>query len=197
VAADAIVANPGTITGSIGVVTGKLIARDLKTKLGVGFDAVRTNANADAWSVNAPFTREQQALVEAEADLCYTDFVQRVALGRKMSTAAVDAVARGRIWTGEDAHDRGLVDELGGLRTALRRAKILAGLDEDADVRLLSYPSSSLWDFVRPRPSSQPAAVSLPDAVAALLGRSVAAIIEQSERALTGVSVLWPGETRF
>src|SRR5579884_912597 len=197
VAADTIVANPGTITGSIGVVTGKLIARDLKTKLGVGFDAVRTNANADAWSINAPFTPEQQALVEAEADLCYTDFVQRVAQGRKMSTAAVDAVARGRIWTGEDAHEHGLVDELGGLRTALRRAKILAGLDEDADVRLLSYPSSSLWDFVRPRPSSQPAAASLPDAVAALLGRSVATIIEQSERALTGVSMLWPGETDF
>jgi protease-4 len=148
--ADAIVANPGTITGSIGVVTGKLIARDLKDRLGVGSDAVRTNANADAWSINAPFTPEQQAQVEAEADLFYTDFVERVADGRKLSVEAVDAVARGRVWTGADALDHGLVDELGGLRAAVRRAKVLAGLDEDDKVRLVGYPGSSVWDYLRP-----------------------------------------------
>src|SRR6185369_2942153 len=71
--ADAIVANPGTITGSIGVVTGKLVARELKDRLGVGSDSVRTNPNADAWSINQPFTDEQHAHVEAEADLFYTD----------------------------------------------------------------------------------------------------------------------------
>ena len=118
-AADAIVANPGTITGSIGVVTGKLVARDLKDRLGVGSDSVRTNANADAWSLNEPFTDEQHAHVEAEADLFYTDFVERVAQGRNMTVEAVDAVARGRVWTGADAKERGLVDELGGLRTAI------------------------------------------------------------------------------
>jgi protease IV len=195
--ADAIVANPGTITGSIGVITGKLIARDLKDRLGVGSDAVRTNANADAWSINAPFTDEQRARVEAEADLCYTDFVQRVADGRKLSTEAVEAVAQGRIWTGADALGHGLVDELGGLRTAVRRAKVLAGLDEDAKVRIVSYPGSSLWDFMRPRPSSQPAAASLPDALGALIGQSVAGIIEQAERTWSGASVLWLGESRF
>jgi protease IV len=195
--ADAIVANPGTITGSIGVITGKLIARDLKDRLGVGSDAVRTNANADAWSANAPFTPEQRAQVEAEADLCYADFVQRVAEGRKLSTDAVEAVARGRIWTGADALDHGLVDELGGLRAAVRRAKVLAGLDEDAKVNIVGYPGSSLWDFLRPRPSSQPAAASLPDALGALIGQSVAGIIEQAERTLSGASVLWLGESRF
>jgi protease IV len=195
--ADAIVANPGTITGSIGVLTGKLIARDLKDRLGVGSDAVRTNANADAWSINAPFTDEQRARVEAEADLCYADFVQRVAEGRKMSTDAVEAVAQGRIWTGADALGHGLVDELGGLRAAVRRAKVLAGLDEDAKVRIVGYPGSSLWDFVRPRPSSLPAAASLPDALGALIGQSVAGIIEQAERTLSGASALWLGESRF
>ena len=129
--ADAIVANAGTITGSIGVVTGKLVARELKDRLGVGSDSVRTNENADAWSINKPFTDEQHAHVEAEADLFYTDFVERVAQGRKLSVEAVDAVARGRVWTGADALERGLVDELGGLRTAINRAKVLAGLDED------------------------------------------------------------------
>jgi protease-4 len=195
--ADAIVANPGTITGSIGVLTGKLVARDLKDRLGVGSDAVRTNANADAWSVNAPFTPEQHAQVEAEADLFYNDFVQRVAQGRHLSVEAVEAVARGRVWTGADALDHGLVDELGGLRAAVRRAKVLAGLDEDAKVRLVGYPGSSVWDFLRPQPSSQPAAASLPDALGALITQSVVGIIEQAERSLTGARVLWVGESRF
>lgn len=195
--ADAIVANPGTITGSIGVVTGKLVARGLKDRLGVGSDAVRTNANADAWSINAPFTAEQHAQVEAEAELSYRDFVQRVADGRHLSTQAVDEVARGRIWTGADALERGLVDELGGLRTAVRRAKVLAGLDEEAEVRIASYPGFSLWELLRPRPSSLPTAASLPDAVGALIGQSVVGLLEQAERTFTGASVLWLGESRF
>ena len=195
--ADAIVANAGTITGSIGVVTGKLVARELKDRLGVGSDSVRTNPNADAWSINQPFTDEQHAHVEAEADLFYTDFVERVAQGRKMTVEAVDAIARGRVWTGADALERGLVDELGGLRTAIKRAKVLAGLEPDADVRLVGYPGSSLRDLLRPKASSQPAAASLPDAVGALLGRSVVGVLSQAERSLTGVSALWLGDYRF
>ena len=195
--ADAIVANPGTITGSIGVLSGKLVIRDLKERLGVGSDTVRTNANADVWSLDELFTPEQQADREAEADLIYADFVERVAAGRKLSTEAVDAVARGRIWTGADALERGLVDELGGLRTAVRRAKVLAGLDEDTDVRIVSYPGSSLLDLVRPRASSQPAAASLPDAVGALLGRTVTGVVQHIEQTLSGASVLWLGQSRF
>ncbi|ORV81750.1 signal peptide peptidase SppA [Mycobacterium interjectum] len=196
-AADAIVANPGTITGSIGVITGKLVVRDLKGRLGVASDTVRTNANADAWSADAPFTPEQRAHREAEADLMYTDFVERVAEGRKLSTDAVDVVARGRVWTGADAAERGLVDELGGFRAAVRRAKALAGLDEDTQVRLVGYPSSSLLDLVRPRASSQPAAASLPDALGALLGRSIAGILDSAEQTLSGASALWLGNSRL
>lgn len=182
-AAENIVANPATITGSIGVVTGKLVARELKDRLGVGSDSVRTNPNADAWSPNAPFTPEQQALVEAEADLFYTDFVRRVAEARGLSEQAVEAVARGRIWTGADAAERGLVDELGGLRTAVRRAKVLAGLDADAEVRLIGYPSASVLDYLRPKVSSQPAAALLADTVGVLL----------TDR----TTALWVGESRF
>lgn len=195
--ADAIVANAGTITGSIGVMAGKLVARELKDRLGVGFDSVRTNPNADAWSINQPFTDEQHAHVEAEADLLYTDFVERVAQGRKMTIEAVDAIARGRVWTGVDALEHGLVDELGGLRTAIKRAKVLAGLEPDADVRLVSFPGSSMFDFLRPKPSSQPAAASLSDAVGALLGRSVLGALSQAERSSTGASALWLGDYRF
>lgn len=196
-AADEIVANAGTITGSIGVVTGKLISRELKDKLGIGSDTVRTNANADAWSADAPFTPEQHAQVEAEADLFYTDFVERVAQGRNMTTEAVEAVARGRVWTGADAAERGLVDTLGGLHTAVERAKERAGLGADAQVRVLNYPGSSVLDMLRPKPSSQPAAASLPQAVGALLGQSVVGVFDQAERALTGVNAMWLGEHRF
>jgi protease IV len=196
-AADTIVANAGTITGSIGVVTGKLVARDLKERLGIGSDSVRTNANADAWSVDAPFTEEQHAHVEAEADLLYTDFVERVALGRGMSVQDVDAVARGRVWTGADALERGLVDELGGLRTAIDRAKVLAGLDEDADVKLVNLPGSSILEKLRPKPSSQPAAASLPDAVGAILGRSLIGAWTQAQRSMSGVTATWLGDVRF
>ncbi|MBB2989888.1 protease-4 [Mycolicibacterium iranicum] len=196
-AADAIVANPGTITGSIGVVTGKLVARDLKDRLGVGSDAVRTNANADAWSINAPFTEEQHAHVVAEADLFYTDFVERVAQGRNMSADAVEQVARGRVWTGADALERGLVDELGGLRTAVRRAKALAGIDEDAKVELHSLPGSSLRDVLRSKPSSQPAAASLPDLFGALAIRSLHSVVDQTQKSISGVNVLWLGESRY
>lgn len=196
-AADAIVANPGTITGSIGVVTGKLVARDLKDRLGVGSDAVRTNANADAWSINAPFTEEQHAHVVAEADLFYTDFVERVAQGRNMSADAVEQVARGRVWTGADALERGLVDELGGLRTAVRRAKALAGIDEDTKVELHSLPGSSLRDVLRSKPSSQPAAASLPDLFGALAIRSLRSVVDQTQKSISGVNVLWLGESRY
>ena len=196
-AADAIVANAGTLTGSIGVVTGKFVTAELKERLGVGSDSVRTNTNADAWTANAPFTDEQHAHVEAEADLFYTDFVQRVADGRNMTTEAVDAVARGRVWTGADAAERGLVDELGGLRTAIDRAKVLAGYTADAEVKLVGLPGSSLLDALRPKASSQPAAASLPDALGSLLGRSAVAAVTQAERQLTGVNALWLGGHRF
>ena len=195
--ADAIVANPGTITGSIGVLSGKLVVRDLKERLGVGSDTVRTNANADVWSVDELFTPEQQADREAEADLFYTDFVERVAEGRKLSAEAVDAVARGRIWTGADALERGLVDELGGFRTAVRRAKVLAGLDEDTDVRHRQLPG-----LVVAGPGAAPGVVATGRRVAAGCGgraagphgdrdpRTRRADAERRQRAVAGAVAL-------
>ena len=195
-AADAIVANPGTLTGSIGVITGKLIARGLKDKLGVGSDVVRTNANADAWSTDAPFTADQHAQVTASADMFYDDFVARVAEGREMTVEAVHEVARGRVWTGADAAERGLVDELGGLRTAIRRAKILAGIDPETKVKAEFLPGSSVKDMLRPKASSQPAA-ALADVLAGAVLGSVAGAVEQTGRALNGVNALWLGDWRF
>ena len=135
-------------------------------------------------------------MVEAEADLFYNDFVERVAEARGMSADEVDAVARGRVWTGADAHERGLVDELGGLRTAVRRAKVLAGLDVDAEVTLVGYPGSSVRDYLRHKASSQPAA-SLADAASALLGSAVIEMIDRGQRSISGTHALWLGDCRF
>ena len=195
-AADVIVANPGTITGSIGVVTGKLVARELRDRLGVGSDSVRTNTNADAWSLTTPFTPEQHAMVEAEADLFYDDFVRRVAEARRMSIAEVDAVARGRIWTGADAKERGLVDELGGLRDAVRRAKVLAGLDADAEVSLVGLPGSSVRDYLRHKASADSASI-LADVAAAVAVSAVGDVVERGERSMSGTTALWLGQTKF
>jgi protease-4 len=109
----------------------------------------------------------------------------------------VDAVARGRVWTGADAHERGLVDELGGFRAALRHAKVLAGLDADTDVRLVRFPDSSLLDLVRPRASSEPAAAWLPGALGGLLTRAVAGLVDNVDRTMSGTSALWLGSSRL
>ena len=113
-----------------------------------------------------------------------------------MTVEAVDAIARGRVWTGADAAERGLVDELGGLRTAVRRAKVLAGLDAEDKVRIIGYPGSSLRDRLRPKASSQPAAASLPQAVAAVLTDSVVGVLDGAQRQFTGASALWLGDGR-
>ena len=113
-----------------------------------------------------------------------------------MSVQDVHAVARGRVWTGADARERGLVDELGGLRTAVRRAKVLAGLDVDAEVTIVGYPGSSVRDYLRHKVSSQPAA-SLSDTAAALLTSAVAGIIDRSEHSISGTHALWLGDRRF
>ena len=134
-------------------------------------------------------------MVEAEADLFYDDFVRRVAQARGMTVEAVDAVARGRVWTGADAHQRGLVDELGGLRAAVRGAKVLAGLDVEEKVRLVGYPGSSLRDYLRPRTSSQPAAASLGEAAVSLAAGALQEMLSRAER--PEARALWLGSGRF
>src|SRR5215207_286222 len=182
IGADAIVANPGTITGRIGVVGGKLVAHILKDRLGVGSDAVRTNANVDGWSIDAPFTAEQHALVEAEADFFYDDFVKRVAEGRNLSIDDVDAVARGREWTGADALERGLVDELRGLRTAQARE------DSCRPRRRRGRPRRRLPGFVVDGLPPAAAVVAADDRVAAgsvrCRGRAIGGRAHRSGRAL-------------
>ena len=139
-AADRIVAQPGTITGSIGVISGKPLAGKAKRKMGINSEELKTSANAAMDSVNRPYAPGELKRFQAGLDEIYETFTSRVAQGRDMTPDQVHEVARGRVWTGEDAHAHGLVDELGGIATAVRLAKELAGGKADAPVKLVPFP---------------------------------------------------------
>jgi protease-4 len=144
-AADKIVAQPGTITGSIGVFGGKMITTGFWNKLGVTWDEVHTSKNANAWTQTSDFTPAQRARFSQWLDRVYDDFTAKVSTSRKLSKVEVEKIAKGRIWTGEDAKKLGLVDELGGFPTALRLVRIAAKLPENAPIRLKVFPARKSW----------------------------------------------------
>ena len=148
VPAHAIVAEPGTLTGSIGVVTGKFVLGGAADKLGVGTGSVSDGKRAEIYSPFRPFNAEERARVEDQMRATYELFVSRVATGRKSSREKIDAVGQGRVWTGHQALERSLVDHLGGLGLAIRLAKERAKLDVTKDVDLVVYPQKpSLYDI--------------------------------------------------
>ena len=132
--AHAIVAQPGTITGSIGVVTGKFVLKGTFDKLGLGAEAVSDGRFAEIESPLRPFTPEERPRIEEQMHATYELFLSRVAEGRKSTAAKIDPFAQGRVWTGRQALERGLVDELGGLDVAVRLAKEHAKIDAKRDV---------------------------------------------------------------
>jgi protease-4 len=138
--ADKIVAEPATLTGSIGVVAGKILVEGLMRKLGASWDGVEVGANAGIASSLQDFSPAGRARFEAILDEVYGGFKDRVAEGRKLGGDAVEAVAKGRVWTGEDAKAKGLVDELGGYDKALLLAKQAAGIPGDQEVTLKQFP---------------------------------------------------------
>ncbi|HEU5265706.1 MAG TPA: S49 family peptidase [Jatrophihabitans sp.] len=162
--ADAIVAQPATITGSIGVLGGKVVISSLLERLGLTTGAVARGGSARMYSLREGFTDDERARLGEILDRIYADFVAKVAQGRGMTAPDVDAVARGRIWSGADAVGKGLVDSLGGLRDAAAIARSKAGLRADAPVRAAVHvpPIARLR---RARSSEDPRAAS----VAALL----------------------------
>jgi protease-4 len=151
--ATVIVAQPGTLTGSIGVVVGKPVIGDLLDRLGIGLGSVEQGAHARMFTPTRDFTEDEWTRVNHFLDRVYDDFVGKVAEGRGMPRERVDSLARGRVWTGADAHERGLVDELGGLNLALELARKKSGLAMDAPVRV--YPHISPLDRLRPAESSE------------------------------------------
>jgi len=138
--AAAIVAEPSTITGSIGVFGGKFVLSELWSKLGITFDGVQAGANADMDSANEDYSYTGWNHLQASLDTIYQDFVTKVGAGRKLGADAVERVAKGQVWSGADAAQNGLVDKLGGLTTAIAEARRAAGLAPDTPVRLVNFP---------------------------------------------------------
>ena len=144
-AADKIVAQPGTITASIGVLGGKMLTSGLWDKVGLSWDEVHQGASATMFTGTHDYTPAEWARFQAWLDRVYVDFTGKVADGRKLPKEKVLEIAKGRIWSGQDAKNLGLVDELGGYDTALKLAKKAAGIPESDDVRIAVYPRPKTW----------------------------------------------------
>lgn len=127
-----IVAQPTTLTGSIGVLTGKLVTEGLGAKLGVHETVLKLGLHADMYGSHRPFTDEERAMVDAQIRHGYRQFLGRVSRDRKLPLEKLEAIAGGKVWTGAQALANGLVDELGSLEVALSKARELAGLTPDA-----------------------------------------------------------------
>ena len=138
--AQVIVAQPATLTGSIGIFGGKIAIGDTLAKVGITTETVTSGRNAGLSSPFTPFTPEQRAKLMDYMDVFYDAFVEKAAASRHKTPAEIDAVAQGRVWTGQQARARGLVDELGGLDRAVAIAKQRAGIPADEDVELVAYP---------------------------------------------------------
>src|SRR6266700_3312937 len=160
--ADAIVAQPGTLTGSIGVIMGKPVFEEAFEKVGVTTDSVSVGRGANMFAPAHPFSEDDWQRINTWLDAIYRDFTGKVASGRRMTAEQVHEIARGRVWTGADAAQNGLVDELGGMTVAAEIARRRAGLPVDAPLR--TYPRTTPFDQIRPPESSE----SRPAAVAAL-----------------------------
>lgn len=153
-AADAIVANPTTLTGSIGVVAGKFVLSGLVDRLGLVREDVRAGANAGWLSSHRPFDEGDWQKLNAWLDEVYADFTGKAASDRGMAVDELEPLARGRVWTGSDAYARGLVDKLGGMTTALDLAAEKVGVSIDA-LQLRGVPALPWLEQLKPAESSE------------------------------------------
>ncbi len=168
--ADRVVANAGTITGSIGVLGGKQVVRGALERVGVRREQVSIGRYADTFSTNRPFDDDEWARLEGWLDRVYDDFTLKAAEDRGMAVEELRSVARGRVWTGADAVRHGLVDELGGLEQAVALAASAAGTDRDhVDVRVMPKPNL-VERFLPADNSESPAAAGTPDGSGLLAG---------------------------
>ncbi len=138
--ANTIVAEPATLTGSIGVLAGKIVIGGLLHKLGITYDLAQRGANAAMFSAFDDFSPAAHARLESFLDATYRGFKERVAAGRHMPADQVEAVAKGRVWTGEEAKAKGLVDVLGGYDVALRLAQKAAKIPAGGTFKIAVFP---------------------------------------------------------
>jgi protease IV len=156
--ADTIVAAPGTITGSVGVIGGWMYNKSLKESLGMSTDLVKAGAHADlGFGFRLPLiglgipdrnlTEMEHARMENMIKTMYKEFVEKVSLGRRKTYSEIDAIGQGRVWTGVDGKQNGLVDVLGGLETAIDIARERAGISKNQEITLIEMPKKGLMDF--------------------------------------------------
>lgn len=138
--ADHILAHPATLTGSIGAVGGKVSGAGLLSKLEVQVDRIQVGRNAGMFSPTRPFSPDQRLHLRRMLDDIYADFAGKVGEARRLSPAEIDAIARGRVWTGEDAQRAGLVDGLGGYAEAMQLTRQTIGLAPDAAIERVRFP---------------------------------------------------------
>ena len=143
-----IVAQPSTLTGSIGVFGGKFVVSEALGRFGVDLRGLSIGGDyADAFAPGQSFTATQRAAFSASMDRTYEEFVQRVSTGRRLPIARVREIARGRVWTGAQGKTLGLVDQLGGLTEAIGKARELANIPADTSVRFKRFPTpQSPWE---------------------------------------------------
>lgn len=143
--ADRIFAAPTTLTGSIGVVGGKMVIDGLSDKIGVNWERIEWGQNAGIWSMSKPFTASESERMNAMLDHVYEAFKDRVAKGRKMDSKEVEKIAKGRVWSGKRALEVGLVDEIGGLTEAQEyTAKLLKHKNrKDLEIVVLPKPKTT------------------------------------------------------
>ena len=147
--ASAIVAEPATLTGSIGVVMVKFVIDGTLKKLGLNMEHVQEGRYADLYSPIRPFSASERARVEEQMQATYDAFVEKAAAGRNTTPEKIDAIGQGRVWTGRQAKQNGLVDELGGLDRAVAIAKQRAKIAADSDVELVVFPPrKSLYELL-------------------------------------------------
>ncbi len=173
-----IVAQPGTLTGSIGIFSGKFVTGGTYSKLGMNIEAVSEGAYAEMYSPTRVFNEAERAKVEEHMQAFYDQFVEKVAESRSSTPEKIDAIAQGRVWTGRQARERGLVDELGGLPKAMAIAQQRAGIATDVSVQVVVYP---------PRPSVFEALSSLGGAQGMRASLAEALLSPQDREALAAV----------
>jgi protease IV len=169
--ADEIWAEPSTITGSIGIFYGKADVGPLAARFGVTVETETRGAHAGANSLFRPFTDEERAGLAEMLRTWYRQFLARVSEGRKLPIERVDALARGRVYTGDEAQALGLVDSMGGFTSALMRARQLAKLPDDAEIVMLPKVPSNLLEYVFGVDPQAQALDHLPASLRAVLGR--------------------------
>ncbi len=181
--ADKIVAEPGTITGSIGVLGGKMYAAGFWNKLGLSHDEIHTSQNATMFTTTQDYNDTEWQRFEAWLDRVYDDFTGKVAEGRRLSRERVKEIAKGRIWTGEDAKAIGLVDELGGFDRALDLVKKAIGVPENDEVKVVVFPQrKKLYELLLPREADNSEKEASAEAVASVL-RAVQPVTQKLQAA--------------